>query len=120
MEVLVYSGHILFGGVFVLLGVNNLVKLEIKTAKASAKKVPFAKLSVIFTTLMIIVGGISVMADFQARIGGILLIAFLIPATLIFHDFWRAENPETKEADMIHFCKNIAMIGAVLTFLGMS
>lgn len=120
MSILVLTGRILFGGVFVWLGILNFVKLNKKTEKARSKKVPFATLSVIFGTLMMIVGGISIMVDYQTGIGSILLIAFLIPATLMIHGFWREQDPQTREADMIHFFKNLALLGAVLIYLGLS
>lgn len=120
MNALVTMGHILFGGVFVWLGILNFVKLKEKTIKAQSKKVPFARWSVAGSTLLIILGGLSIMSGYQTKIGSMLLIVFLIPSTLIFHDFWNAKEPAIKEADLIHFSKNLALIGAVLTFLGLS
>jgi uncharacterized membrane protein YphA (DoxX/SURF4 family) len=43
-------------------------------------------------------GGLSLLLGFRARWGALLLAAFLIPVTLIFHDFWPASNPGCRSA----------------------
>jgi putative oxidoreductase len=59
-------------------------------------------------------GGLSLLLGFKARWGALLLAAFLIPVTLIFHDFWRYSGGEA-ENQMQHFMKNLTIIGGLLT-----
>jgi len=33
------------------------------------------------------------------------------------HSFWKVDDAEMKQADMINFTKNVALIGALLMFL---
>jgi len=44
------------------------------------------------------------------------LIAFLVPVTLIFHDFWQYQG-EAQMQQMIHFMKNSAILGGLLALL---
>jgi putative oxidoreductase len=53
-------------------------------------------------------GAISLMLGYRAKAGGWLLFLFLIPTTLIFHTNFADPN------QMIHFLKNVAMMGGLL------
>ncbi len=43
-----------------------------------------------------------------------MLALFLVPVTLIFHDFWAFDGQELQN-QMPHFMKNITIIGGLLT-----
>jgi putative oxidoreductase len=60
-----------------------------------------------------ILGGVSVLVGFKARIGALLLFLFLAAATYFFHDFWNAGG-EAYANQMIHFMKNAAIAGGML------
>ena len=52
-------------------------------------------------------GGLSVLLGYRARVGAVLLAAFLVPATLVFHtDFGDQEQ-------VIQFLKNLAILGGL-------
>jgi putative oxidoreductase len=119
MSVILVIGRILLGGAFVWLGILNFVHIDSKVEKAQSKNVPMANWAAPVGTLMIVLGGLSIMTNFQTAVGGILLIAFLVPASVMFHGFWRVKDPGPREADMIHFFKNMALTGAVLMYLGL-
>lgn len=61
-------------------------------------------------------GGISVLIGFKSRIGAALLIIFLIPATLLFHDFWNVDET-SRQLQTINFFKNVAILGGLLQVL---
>lgn len=63
-----------------------------------------------------IVGGLLLLFGFQARIGALLLIIFLIPATLIFH-VPGIFNEATAQDQMIQTLKNLVILGALLKYL---
>ena len=52
-------------------------------------------------------GGLSLLLGYRTKIGAIALMLFMIPATLIFHTKFSDQN------QMIHFLKNLAMIGGL-------
>jgi putative oxidoreductase len=58
-------------------------------------------------------GGLSVLLGLFTRYGAWLLIAFLVPTTLIFHDFWVKEGMERLQ-QMVQFMKNLALMGGLL------
>ena len=35
------------------------------------------------------------------------------------HDFWESEDPQQRMGDLVHFGKNLALLGAALAFAGL-
>jgi putative oxidoreductase len=60
-----------------------------------------------------IVGGLSVLLGFFTRWGAAALVIFLIPTTLIFHNFW-IEQGMAQMNQMQHFMKNLTIMGGLL------
>ena len=52
----------------------------------------------------LVVGSISVVLGYQARLGAVLLLVFLVLATYFFHNFWALEPPQA-ELQLIQFMK---------------
>jgi putative oxidoreductase len=50
---------------------------------------------------------------YKARVGAALLLTFLVLASYYFHPFWRLEG-QAQQEQMIHFMKNLSMMGAML------
>lgn len=44
------------------------------------------------------------------------LLAFLAPASLVFHDFWNQQGDE-RQNQAIHFMKNLAIMGGLLGYV---
>jgi len=55
-----------------------------------------------------ILGSLSLLLGYHARLGAWLLILFMIPATLLFHTHFADPN------QMIHFLKNLSVMGGLL------
>jgi putative oxidoreductase len=67
----------------------------------------------------LLLGGLSVMLGLRARWGAVVLLAFLVPATLVFHDFWTHSPGTTEYTNQLHhFLKNLGLMGGLLTVLG--
>lgn len=84
------------------------------TGYAQYKKVPAAKLSVIATGLMLIIGGLYVALGIYADLGALLLAIFLLLSAFKMHDFWTISDEQAKQAEMTSFMKNLALAGASL------
>ena len=63
-----------------------------------------------------IVGGLLVLFGIKMRLGAILLILALIPATLLFHNFWMLEG-EKAQLQVIMFLKNLSILGGLMIVL---
>jgi putative oxidoreductase len=98
-------GQILFALIFINSGIGHLTKLDAMTGYAQYKKVPAAKLSVIVSGLMILVGGVFVALGIYADLGALLIALFLLPAAFMMHAFWN---------ETIGFFKDLSLAGAAL------
>ena len=83
-------------------------------AYAAQQGVPFATILVPFSGLLALAGGLSVLLGWHARVGGWLLVAFLVPVTLAMHTFWNVPDPMMRQIQMAFFMKNLAMLGGAL------
>lgn len=63
-----------------------------------------------------LIGGLSILLGYRARLGSLLLILFLIPASLMFHDFWNLSG-SLRVTEMTMFLKDVAVLGALLQIL---
>jgi putative oxidoreductase len=64
-----------------------------------------------------LIGGVSVILGFQARWGAVALLLFLVPVSLIMHNFWTIEDPAQRVGQMINFMKNVSIAGGLLLVL---
>ena len=95
-------------------GINHFTKLEAMTGYAKYKKLPAAKLGVLISGLMLVIGGLSVILGYYADLGALLLAIFLVLAAVIFHNFWKETDATAKQNEMLGFMKDIALAGAAL------
>ena len=73
MDAVLVIGRILFALIFINSGISHLTKLEAMTGYATYKKVPAAKLSVIVSGLMILIGGLYIAFGVYADLGALVL-----------------------------------------------
>jgi len=105
-------GRILFASLFVMASFGHFSSQEI--AFAAAQGVPLASIVVPVSGLMALVGGLSVALGYKARLGAVLVILFLIPVTVMMHNFWAVSDPIAAQDQMAHFLKNVSLIGSAL------
>ena len=112
-------GRVLVGAFFVQGGLNHFMKYSMMKGYAASKKVPAAGLAVIITGLLLVLGGASLLLGVWPTIGVVLLLVFLLPTTLMMHNFWAVPEQE-KMNQMIQFMKNTALIGFLLMTLAIA
>jgi putative oxidoreductase len=112
-------GRFIFGGFFVYNGLNHLMRKEGLSQHAAAKNLPQPEAAVIGSGIAMMAGGTSIILGLQPKLGAAAIIAFLATASPLFHDFWNAQDPAIRQNEMAHFMKNLALLGAALTLLGL-
>ena len=109
-------GRLLLSLIFILSAVGKFNDWQ-GTAKMLADRgLPAADALLSVAVVLEIAGGVSVLVGLFARVGALFLLAFLIPATLIMHDFWAHEGDQWM-GEMINFMKNVSITGGVLLVL---
>jgi putative oxidoreductase len=109
---LVPLGRCLFAALFVKAAPMHFSAQGV--AYAAAEGVPMANVLVPAAGVLALLGGASVALGYQARLGGFLLTLFLIPVTLLMHDYWHAVDPAEAMVQQTMFWKNASMLGAAL------
>ncbi|MHB1686538.1 MAG: DoxX family protein [Ignavibacteriaceae bacterium] len=112
MKSLVLAGRIFYSLIFVLAGMNHFSSSTI--GYAAAQGVPLTSIAVPFSGLIAIVGGLSIATGYKAKWGALLIILFLIPVTLMMHNFWAVKDAMMAQIQMAMFMKNISMLGGAL------
>lgn len=109
-------GRLLVGGMYLSAGVNNLVNLGANAGYAASKGVPAPGLLVALASTLLVIGGISLLTGFQPRVGVAAVLLFLVPVTLVMHNFWAMQGFQA-DLEMHSFLGNVALAGSALMFL---
>ena len=117
MDIAFLVGRIIFGGYWLMASFNHFKNLNTLSGYAKAKGTPFPKLAVAGTGVILLAGGLSMLLGVYPVIGIILLIVFLVGVSFQMHNFWKVDDVQMKQVDMINFTKNMALVGALLMFL---
>ncbi|GAA5150297.1 hypothetical protein GCM10023321_15380 [Pseudonocardia eucalypti] len=116
MDLVAFVGRVLFSLLFLGAAFGHFKDSAAMTEYAKAKNVPLAGPSVLGSGVLLVLGGLSVLLGVWADLGSLLLFVFLVPAAVLFHDFWKQTDPATKQIEQVMFSKNIALAGASLVF----
>src|SRR3989338_2964726 len=112
-------GQIMLGAYFILSGFNHFAKLGDMTGYAASKKLPSPKLAVIVSGLVLVLGGLGILLQFHLAWAYGVLIAFLVLAALLMHNFWADKDAGMKMSNLINFQKNLALAAALLMLLSL-
>jgi putative oxidoreductase len=115
---IVLLGRFLFTAIFIMSGPRHFTSQII--AYAASQGVPFASFAVPLSGAIALVGGLSILLGYRAKIGAWLIALFLVLITPMMHKFWGIADPMMQQIQMIMFFKNASMLGAalVITQLG--
>jgi len=113
MKALFRTGRILFGGFFLFSSINHFLKTREMAGYARSKGVPLPDAAVLSSGALLAFGGTSLVAGQRTDLGSAAIALFLTGVSPMMHNFW-AVPEEQKQNEMIHFSKNMALLGAAL------
>ena len=99
--------------IFLKAGMSHILGFNSTAVMMTNKGLPIASILLLLTIVFQLLGGLSLLLGYKVNIGSMLLILFLIPATLVFH------NPITDASEINNFLKNIGLIGGLLMVIYM-
>lgn len=108
MEYIALAARICLCLIFFKAGISHITAFSGLVETISSQGLPLASLLAAGTVFFQLLGSISLLLGYQTKIGSILLIIFLIPASLLFH------NPIADPSQINDFLKNIGLIGGLL------
>lgn len=101
-------GRLLLAILFIFSGLGKLVAPEATQGYIAAVGLPLPMLSYLLAIVVEVVGGLLLLVGYQTRIASLALAAFTLAAAVLFHNNFADQN------QMIHFMKNISIIGGLL------
>lgn len=107
------AARILIALIFVLSGFGKISGFEGTVAYIASKGLPLPQLAAIGAIIVELGGGILLIFGWRARWAASAMLVFTAVAAFLFHNFW-AVPPEQAQNQMIHFMKNISMMGGLL------
>ncbi len=99
--------------IFVLSGFGKISGFEGTVGYIASKGLPLPQLAAIGAIIVELGGGILLIIGWKARWAAAAMLVFTALAAVVFHNFW-AVPPEQAQNQMIHFMKNISMMGGLL------
>ncbi len=119
MDVIVLVGRILFVAIFLASGFAHLSQARDMAGYVGSKGIPNALLLVQVSGIQMLVGGLMVLLGIWMDLGFLILAAFLVPAALLIHPFWKVDDPVQLNVERAHFMKNISLTGACLALFAL-
>ncbi len=112
-SLLKFFGRIAIAVIFLLAGISKFLNPEATSLYMASKGMTIFPFFMYSAATVEIIGGLSLLFGFKTRCGALLLALFLIPATMIFHDFWNV-GPGEEALQKVLFLKNLAIFGGLL------
>ncbi|HYL96168.1 MAG TPA: DoxX family protein [Terriglobales bacterium] len=111
-------GRLVFGGFFLYSGIHHFVDRKMLAQYAAAKKVPLPDVAVMASGAMMVMGGASILSGVKPKWGTLAIMGFLAGVSPMIHDFWSHQDPNQRQAEMVNFTKNLALLGGALALMG--
>lgn len=108
------AGRILLAAVFVLSGFNKLNNFSGTAGFMASAGLPITEVLLVMTILIELICGLMLVTGYRTRLAALILFLFMIPVTLVFHNPAAATDAALAQQQMIHFLKNLAIMGGLL------
>lgn len=113
----------LFTSLFFLSGITHFTNIPYYVS-LMPPNFPFAVFLIFLSGVVELAGASMILFNWRPRLGGWLLIAFLLPVTIVVHGYEmiNAQEEVIRQLQQAHFLKGFALMGAALliTQLGVS
>lgn len=106
-------GRALLAVIFIYSGFGKITGFAGTAGAIASKGLPMPEILTAITIAIELGGGLLLLLGWKARWAALAIFLFLIPTTLLFHNFW-ASPPEQVVAQRTNFLKNLAIMGGML------
>ncbi len=108
-----FLGRILLSAIFIFSGFSKVFAFRFFAGMLAGKGFPLATLAMAIAIFIEVVGGLAILTGFEAKVTGWIVFLYLIPTTLLFHNFWTMQGMARMD-NQVHFMKNLAIMGGLL------
>jgi putative oxidoreductase len=117
MGFLRFLARCLFAEIFLVAGYDTLTNPG-RRPDVVAKTLPLPQphLMVRINGGSMLAGGTALALGVKPRLAALALAAALVPTTYSGHQFWNQNDPAARRMQLVHFNKNVSLIGGLLTY----
>ena len=109
---------VVFAAIFIASGIGHLTQSDAMAGYAKSVGVPAAKLSVIVSGVLMLVGALSVILGVWGDLGALLILVAVAPIAFLMHKFWAAEG-EARMNEQVQFNKTLSLAGGALALFAL-
>jgi uncharacterized membrane protein YphA (DoxX/SURF4 family) len=112
-----FLARCLFADIFVVAGYDTLTNPGHRT-EVVAKTLPLPQPHVMvrINGASMLAGGAALALGVKPRLAALGLAAALVPTTYSGHQFWNQNDPAARRMQLVHFNKNVSLIGGLLVY----
>jgi len=111
---LAFVGRLLLAVLFLPAGIGKLTGFAGTVGYISSVGLPLPQVAAALALVVEIVGGAALVAGYGTRLVAIVLAAFTLVASFLFHNYWALPADQQMIPQLLFF-KNIAVVGGLLT-----
>lgn len=111
------TARILLSAIFLVSLLSKITGLEGTIQFMSAKGIPLPSLLIWGAIATELAGALALLTGYKMKEAGILLALYLVPTSLIFHNFWALEGQQF-QMQLMAFMKNVSIMGGLLLLTG--
>jgi putative oxidoreductase len=112
-------GRVLLALIFVLSGINKLAHWSETASYMAATGLPVVPILLAIAVIIELACGVFVMIGYRTDVSALILFLYLVPVTLLFHNFWSYHGMEA-QMQMVNFLKNLSIMGGLLSLAAAS
>jgi putative oxidoreductase len=116
---LIIAGRFLLGLMFIIAGIRNFIRLDERFGFKTNYGFVLPRPAIVLGFAVQLVAGVSVAFGLWPAWGALALIAFIIPATVFYHNLFKFSGKE-REPHIYFVTVNLALIGAFLLVIALS
>ncbi|MEM1175744.1 MAG: DoxX family membrane protein [Pseudomonadota bacterium] len=109
------AARLLFTSLFLLSGVTHFTNISYYVA-LMPETTPYPVFWVLVSGVVELAGGLMILFNWRPRLGGWLLVAFLVPVTVVVHGYQMiyADGEAMRAIQQASFIKGFSLVGAAL------
>ncbi len=113
MSILKFVGRAALASIFIQGGLSAAQHPQQRARMVERAGLPEPELLTQLNGGLMVVSGALMTLGVLPRTSALALLASMVPTTIVGHPFWQLEGAE-RQAQLLHFSKNVAMMGGLL------
>lgn len=107
------AGRLLLAALFLPAGLGKITSFAGTAGYIASKGLPLPELGAVIAIAVEVLGSLALIAGFGTRIAALVLAAFTLVASFIFHNYWGVPADQAFVQQLMFF-KNIGVVGGLL------